>query len=39
MNNLISEVIEHKNEILNRQFGGIIDHIYEYKNIKDFTLV
>ena len=31
LTNLVSEVIEHKDEVSNGQLGGIVDHIYGYK--------
>ena len=36
---LMEEVKEHKEEIAEGEYGGIIDHIFGYKKIKDYSLV
>lgn len=36
---LLGELNEHKEEIADGEFGGILDHIFGYKKIKDYTLV
>jgi hypothetical protein len=36
---IIQEVNEHKDEIAEGEFGGILDHIFGYKKIKDYSLV
>lgn len=33
------EIVEHASEISNGKVGGIVDHIYGYKKIRDYTLV
>jgi|JI9StandDraft_2_1071091.scaffolds.fasta_scaffold150979_1 hypothetical protein len=35
---LMEELIEHKDELMGGEYGGIIDHIFGYKKIKDYTL-
>ena len=36
---LLDELNEHKVEIADGEFGGLLDHIYGYKKIKDYSLV
>ena len=36
---LIAELNEHKEEIADAEFGGILDHIFGYKKLKDYSLV
>lgn len=36
---LLKELNEHKEEIAEGEVGGLLDHIYGYKKIRDYTLV
>jgi putative lipase involved disintegration of autophagic bodies len=36
---LLQELNEHKEELAEGEVGGILDHIYGYKKIKDYSLV
>lgn len=38
-NYLVEQLIEHQDEIQDGEYGSIIDHIFGYKKIKDYTLV
>ena len=35
---IVEEIQEHSEEIKDGELGGLLDHIYGYKKIKDFTL-
>jgi len=36
---IVEEVQEHSEEIKDGELGGLLDHIYGYKKIRDFTLL
>jgi len=35
----LNELEEHKEEIADGEYGGVLIHIFGYKKIKDYTLV